>query len=407
MQFALALKIALRYSHSKSPNALIAFINRFSVLGLIIGVASLIVVLSVMNGLEQQLKERVLSLVPHVELTAQHNPVAPDVLQQLSELPQFASRIDFIEVQALLQSPSQLAGVNLHGVSMSALSEHINLSPYIQQGELSTLQAQRFSVALGAPIARQLNVSVGDTIRVIIPSRSRFTPMGQIPLQKLVNVAAIYSSQTSADEATGFMRLADLQRLSRSETATRIFLQEPFALSRFTSALRNDATLSQQFNIERTWRDRQGAFFDAVRMEKTLMSLMLSLVIAVAAFNIVASLIMVVNEKYPDIAILRTQGLAPEVIVMIFIANGVYNALTGTLLGVGLGLFLVFSLNPVLSAVEAPIALAVNGDPLPMVLGWLDVVVIGLGALLLCVIATIAPSLHALRVNPSAVLQSE
>jgi lipoprotein-releasing system permease protein len=394
----IAVQIGLRYAKIKSHNRFAAFINLFSVLGLTLGVLSLIVVIAVMSGLEGQLKGRMLNIIPHVVIAGDAPVTLPaDVLAQTP----------YYETQALLQSSEALAGVVVQGLTTAVLHQQLQLDQYLLSGDLQALDSGRFNVIIGHALARRLQVEVGDQIRIILPSRTRFTPIGRIPTQRLVNVIGIYQMLTNADDYMVFMPASTVAKLMPRAPAEqplaqqRLFLADAFALAEI------EQSLSQAGVSYTTWRDREGAFFDAVRMEKNMMALMLSLVIAVAAFNIIASLVMLVNEKRPDIAILRTQGCTSVDILLIFIITGLANAAKGTLAGCVLGVVIVLGMNPVLILLDTPIALSINGDPVPYVLAWEDVAKVALGALLLCFIATLPPSMQALKMSPAKALQAE
>ena len=391
----ISARIGFRYSHTKNSNSFVAFINFFSVLGLSLGILALIVVLSVMNGLEQQLKERVLGVVPHIVLSSATPQVTLDKLAQHKEI---RARSSFVTTQALIQTPGELNGVMLQGIPNASGP---SLFPLLRQ--LDTLQPRQYNIVLGLALARKLNVEVGDSIRVLIPSVSRFTPLGQVPVQRRVTVSGVFSLQSSADTEMAFMALADVQRLSQQrEPQTRFFLYDAFA---FEQVLADSLSDSEMDYVTATWRSVQGPLFDAVKMEKNMMGMMLLLVIAVAAFNVISALVMVVTEKQSDIAILQTQGFTQSQIVQVFMFNGVFNSLKGTILGTVLGITAVYLLNPLLIFFQVPIALAVTGDPIPVLIAPWQIFGIVVIAILLCLLATIPSALKALKVTPATHLK--
>ena len=391
----ISARIGFRYSHTKNSNSFVAFINFFSVLGLSLGILALIVVLSVMNGLEQQLKERVLGVVPHIVLSSATPQVTLDKLAQHKEVRATSS---FVTTQALIQTPGELNGVMLQGVPNASGP---SLFPLLRQ--LDTLQPRQYNIVLGLALARKLNVEVGDSIRVLIPSVSRFTPLGQVPVQRRVTVSGVFSLQSSADTEMAFMALADVQRLSQQrEPQTRLFLYDAFA---FEQVLADSLSDSEMDYVTATWRSVQGPLFDAVKMEKNMMGMMLLLVIAVAAFNVISALVMVVTEKQSDIAILQTQGFTQSQIVQVFMFNGVFNSLKGTIVGTVLGITAVYLLNPLLIFFQVPIALAVTGDPIPVLIAPWQIFGIVVIAILLCLLATIPSALKALKVTPATHLK--
>lgn len=401
-------RIGYRYSKSKVASSFIALINFFSVFGLCLGVAALIVVLSVMNGLEDQLKQRILGVVPHIVITHQADD-KPIELSQDHQAKHIAS-MPFIQRQALVQSASGLSAINLQGIVPDIMQTASTLNANFVANDLSVLAPKSYHVVIGQALAQKLNVQVGDSLRVILPSTTRFTPFGRVPAQRKVKIAGVFNLQSTEDSQTLFMHLDDVQRLARITPAatvngisesTRWFLDDPFAYLDISNAL------AQQSITHITWRDIQGPLFDAVKMEKNMMALMLLLVIAVAAFNIVSALVMVVIEKTPDIAILRTQGLSAWQIMQIFMFNGLFNGLKGALSGAILGIVMVFALNPLLILLQVPIALSGDGTPVPVLVEWLNILWIVLIALVLCILATIPPALKALSMQPAQSLKYE
>ncbi len=407
-------RIGYRYSKSKVGNSFIALINFFSVLGLGLGVAALIVVLSVMNGLEDQLKQRILGVVPHIVI--EHDtlpnhitlPIAQYLDHELSSA--IVATMPFIERQALIQSSQDLSGVTVQGIEPSIMQSASTLNDNFVFNNLSGLQPGQYNVVIGYALARKLNIQVGDSLRIILPSSSRFTPFGRVPAQRNVKVSGVFSLQSVEDSQTLFMHLEDLHRLARikyqpdnmdTSDSTRWFIEDPFAYQPLSEHL-------HALNIKHTtWRERQGPLFDAVKMEKNMMALMLLLVIAVASFNIISALVMVVIEKTPDIAILRTQGLSAWQVMQIFMFNGLFNGVKGIGAGIFLGVVLVYSLNPLLIMFNVPIALSGDGSPVPVLLKLANIVwIVGI-SLTLCVLATLPPALKALRLLPAQSLKYE
>ena len=407
-------RIGFRYSKSRGNNSFIALINFFSVLGLGLGVAALIVVLSVMNGLEDQLKQRILGVVPHIVIPHASLPqhISYPITDSLSAAQRdtVVASMPFIERQALIQSSQGLSGVSVQGIDPKIMKMASSLNDHFVFNDLSGLQARQYHVVIGYALARKLNVQVGDTLRIILPSSSRFTPFGRVPAQRNVTISGVFSLQSVEDNQTLFMHIEDLHRLARikyrpnvlhSSDSTRWFINDPFTYGLISTTL-------NQLGISHTsWREKQGPLFDAVKMEKNMMALMLLLVIAVAAFNIISALVMVVIEKTSDIAILRTQGLTARQVMQIFMFNGLFNGIKGTGIGMILGLALVFSLNPILLMLNVPIALSGDGTPVPILLKVVHVALIVGISLSLCVLATIPPALTALRLLPAQSLKYE
>ncbi|MCW8108768.1 lipoprotein-releasing ABC transporter permease subunit [Alteromonas ponticola] len=393
--------IALRYSTSGKHKSFVAFINRFSVAGIALGVMALIVVVSVMNGFEGQLKERVLGIAPHVVIKANDSKAIED----LSTFPGVVAAMDFLESEGVVQSRSGLRGVQLQGVDPHIMQEHSIVQSKLLAGQFNHLKRGKYHVVIGRALAVQLDLDVGDRLRLLVAGASIYTPFGRMPAQRLVTVGGIYDVGSQLDDKAIFLHVEDLQKLLRMPSSAprdrRLFLEDAFKYQQVVQALDDLQVASEN------WRTRQGPLFDAVKMEKNMMSMMLLLIIAVAAFNIVSSLVMVVTEKQGDIAILRTQGMPRSQIMSIFIFNGVFNGMKGALIGGVLGILLSTQLNNLLTLLNVPIAFAENGLGVPIDLRWSQIALVMAFSLILCVIASLYPAFKAMSVQPASALQNE
>jgi lipoprotein-releasing system permease protein len=248
-------------------------------------------------------------------------------------------------------------------------------------------------------------VSLGDRLRIISTQASTYGPFGRVPSQRLFSVSGIYDLSSEMDDKVAFVHIDDLSRLLRSRTETvarpRLVLNDAFDYESVASLLIEDG---RQI---RTWRDRQGPFFDAVRMEKNMMALMLALIVAVAAFNIVSSLIMLVTEKRGDIAVLRTQGLDQLGVLWVFIITGLYNGTKGVCIGLVLGFLGVSQLNNLLAMLGVPLAFGEDGQGLPIDVNGMQVTALVVMSLLLCFLATLYPALRSSRIQPAQALKYE
>ena len=404
MYFPLPAFIAYRYAksgpaQSSSQNSFVSFINRFSVAGIALGLTALIIVLSVMNGFEAQLKQRILGIVPHIEINA---PVDESFVMGL---PNVVASMPFREAEAVVQSRSDLRGVQLHGVQADSMAQHTMVAHEMQQGDFASLTAGSYNAIIGRALSMQLNVRAGDKLRVMVAGASVYTPFGRMPSQRLVTISGVFDMGSQMDDKVIYMQLDDVNRLLRDvsgkNTATRLFLDDAF-LYQDTLKPIVEADLPV-----RTWRERQGPLFDAVKMEKNMMFLMLLLIIAVAAFNLVSSLVMVVSEKQGDIAVLQTQGMLPGTIMTVFVLNGLFNGVKGAGIGLVAGVVITLLLNPVMSLLNVPIALSSDGQGLPIDMHWLQIVFVTLFSLLLCIVASIYPARRAMKTQPSQALQNE
>ena len=400
MAYPLSAYIALRYSTAGKHNSFVAFINRFSVAGIALGLMSLIIVLSVMNGFEAQLRQRILGIVPQV---VAHNASVEDVLQL--PLTEVRAASPFREAEGLEQSRQALRGVQLQGVDPATMAKHSIVSDYMLEGNFERLEEIKFGAIISRALAQELSVNVGDQIRVMAAGASVYTPFGRMPSQRLVTIAALFNLGSQLDDKVIYLRLDDLTRLLRkpkdSPADVRLFLNNAFNYQGVV------AELEQAGYSTSNWRARQGPLFDAVKMEKNMMFLMLLLIIAVAAFNIVSALVMVVSEKSGDIAILLSQGMTVATVRAIFMLNGIFNGLKGALIGAVLGILAVVYINDILELLGIYLALSADGPGLPIDMQWHQVVWVTLFSLGLCLLASWYPAQRAMKVQPAKVLQQE
>jgi lipoprotein-releasing system permease protein len=399
MNLPASLRIGLRYSNSKKSNRFIGFINTFSISGIALGLTALIITTSVMNGFEGQLKTRILGVLPHFVVQSEHWQ-APQSLQA-----NLLGQTPFAEMEAVLQSPEALKPVYLNGVIPESFNQYSPLKSQMVHGAVSDLQKGQYHIIVGRTLALNQNLAVGDVIRVIMAGKSIYTPFGRVPAQRKFTITGIFESGSELDGSIAFVHLADLAAVYRERiediSQSRLFLEDPFDYQIIRTQL--DAE-----NVRYTdWRARQGALFDAVKMEKNMMSLMLMLIIAVAAFNIVSSLVMVVNEKQADIAILRTQGMTKYQVLLIFLFNGMANGIKGTVLGLIAGVIIATQLNNIIAFFNLPVAAYLPEGTLPVDMRIAQVLSIAALSLALCVLAAVYPAWQALKTEPATALRDE
>lgn len=391
--------IALRYSRTGTKQSFVAFINMFSIVGITLGIASLIVVISVMNGLEGQLKKRILGLVPHVVVDNREaidlpNSFDADVIAQ----------VPYIEQEVIVQSRTQVAGVYLQGVDTQQTNFSIVANTPVS-GSYADITAGSFKVAISYILASKLDVKIGQQLRLISTSSSTHSILGRIPSQRLVTIAYIFNVESEMDDKVMLMDIQDAARLARKRSTQiqqqRLYLQDAFEYQALASYLE-----SNNYEVH-TWRERQGPLFDAVKMEKNMMALMLLLVIAVAAFNVVSALVMVVAEKKADIAILQTQGMRKGQLMQIFFFNGIFNSLKGVVLGIGLGLLSCYFLNDILELLGTNLAFGENGQGLPIDVQVPQLLAISFGSVAICILASWYPAAKAQAIEPAHSLRSE
>jgi lipoprotein-releasing system permease protein len=392
--------IALRYAKSGTKQSFIAFINRFSIIGITLGITALIIVLSVMNGLEGQLKQRILGILPHIVIDSAEPIDFPEDLTPLIK-----AQVPYAQREIIAQSRSQVAPLFLQGTSTVQAKPFSIVAQTIVSGEWEAMQSGSFNVAISRILARQLNVEIGQQLRVISTNASIYSPLGRIPSQRLVTISTIFDVNSETDDKVMLIHLDDLARLSRMRTENiqqqRVYLNDAFDYYRIVDYLDSQGINSSN------WRVRQGPLFDAVKMEKNMMSLMLLLVIIVAAFNVVSALVMVASEKKSDIAILQTQGMLPQQIMNIFLLNGIFNGLKGVVAGLVLGLLGCTYLNDFLRMAGSNLAFGPNGTGLPIDVQYPQLGFIAIASILLCLIASWYPAKKAQAITPANSLRYE
>jgi lipoprotein-releasing system permease protein len=396
MQVPVSIFIGLRYSQSRKGNAFLSFITLFSVAGIFLGVLALTVVSSVMNGFEGELKKRILGVIPHL-IVHSNDTTLPARLQQ--QFPAIAQISPFLQSEALIQSSKDLTGAMLQGVDVNALPAFLQQS--LQQGDWQDFAASRYQVVLGSALADKLRVRLGQQIRLMLPTGGSYTPLGWMPRQRNFTVAGIFDTGSEVDKVVVLLRLQDLQKLTgNKETAWRLSLHDAFLAPQLQAELSQLDGVSQVTD----WRQSHGKLFSAVAMEKAMMWLMLLLIVAVAAFNIVSALVMMVTEKQREVAILKTQGMTNQQLFYVFAAQGMSHGVTGALTGAVAGVLLTLGLNDLLALLGLQL---VQGMALPVILQWTDVLLIMLSAVLLTALAVIYPAWRAVQVEPATVLRDE
>lgn len=411
----LSLSIGLRYTRAKRRNHFISFISLTSMLGVALGVAALITVLSVMNGFEKELRTRILGMVSHVVITGP-NGILDDwqaVRAQVEKNPRIAGIAPFVEGQAMLTHRNQVRGALVRGILPRQEEQVIELRSKMLAGSLDTLSAGSFRIVLGVDLARALGVFMGDKIILITPHATT-TPAGIIPRLKRVTVAGLFQvGMYEYDSTLAIMHMEDaatLFRIPGKVSGLRLKLHNLFSAPQVVQDLRQ--TLPDKYRAA-DWTSQHANFFRALKTEKIVMFVILLLIVAVAAFNIVSTLVMVVTDKQADIAILRTLGATPATIMGAFMVQGTIVGLIGTLVGIIGGVTLAFNIETIVPQIEAFFGvqfLPANVyyiSELPSELSWNDVLTIGNTAFLLCILATLYPAWRAARIQPIEALRYE
>jgi len=404
--------IGLRYSRSRSRTGFVSFITFFSIIGILLGVASLITVVSVMNGFEGELKKRILGIVPHIIVTAKSESTKNDTFEgwqehqkQLLALPNVTHVTPIIENEALVLSNANLQGVLMQGI-MPEFEQHNIANRHMIQGDFSLLSHTPYSMVIGQSLARKLNIVVGEKIRLVLPNKTIFTPMGRIPMQRTFTLVGVFNVGSQVDDSVIYIHQKSAAKMLRQKGQSishlRVYLTDAFLAQQVIDKI-PQALSSLSFT---PWNESQGTLFNAVSMEKNMIWLMLSLIVAVAAFNIISALVMVVIDKQGEIGILQTFGMDRAGIVKIFITQGLINGFWGTALGVFTGIVLALNLNSLLAFLGLSI-LGAGNQALPIILNISDVVNITLAALSMSFLATLYPAIRASNTQPAEVLSNE
>ncbi|WP_246210689.1 lipoprotein-releasing ABC transporter permease subunit [Vogesella oryzae] len=386
-----------------------------SVIGIALGVAALIVVLSVMNGFQQEIRGRMLSVVSHLEVSSYDGRIGgwQPLAATLAKQPHVLAAAPYVSAQGLLSSGGNVRGAMVRGIDPAAESQVVTLGKQMLRGKLASLQGGDFNIVLGVELARALGVEVGDKVTLITP-QGNVTPAGMMPRLKQFTVSGIFKAgMFEYDASLAMISLRDAQvlfRLGQDVSGVRLKLDDPMLAPQMKVALAPVLTANQ---VATDWTDMNANYFRAVQIEKRMMFIILTLIVAVAAFNLVSTLVMVVTDKQADIAILRTLGASPGSIMKIFVIQGSVAGVMGTIAGVAGGLLLSFNLGTVQHAIESVIGARLLSsdvymiDFLPVDVQPNDVITIAVISLLLSLLATLYPSWRAARTRPAEALRYE
>ncbi|MDE2221269.1 MAG: lipoprotein-releasing ABC transporter permease subunit, partial [Gammaproteobacteria bacterium] len=407
--------LGTRYLLSTQRRGFLSFISVVSMLGLALGVAVLIVVLSVMNGFERELRTRILSVTSHATLMGLDGTL-PDwrAAQRLAQAnPAVVAAVPYIEVQAMLVNGARSAATLLRGVLPAQERRAVSLAQHISGGSIDALAPGSYNIVLGDALAAALGVQIGGSVVLIAPLGS-VTPAGFAPTMRRFRVSGLFhSGMYEYDSALALAPLRDTARIYRlgdAVTGVRLALRDPLAAPRVVRELA--LQIGGGFYVS-DWTRTHASFFRSIQVTKTMMFMILVLVVAVAAFNIVATLVMVVKEKRPAIAILRTLGALPRNVLAIFTVQGALVGLAGTLTGALLGWFVAGHIAAVVAAIERATgeqfldARVYFMSELPAYVEWHDVVKVCAVAFALCALATLYPAWRAALTQPAEALRHD
>lgn len=394
------LYIGLRYMFRRASDRFSRFVSWLATIAITLGVMAMVAVLSVMNGFERELESNILELMPQVLLTTHEGRLDPKHIP--ASVPYTLAGVTHVAPlttgDVVLQSARGVAIGVMLGINPG---DPEPLSHYLLDSWQDDLEAGRYRVILGDELAAALGVKRGNLLRLIVPGVNQLTPMGRIPSQRLFTVACTFSANSEVDGYQLLVNQQDASRLMRYPvgyiTGWRLWLQQPLVVDHLSvQSLPNGL-------VWHDWRERKGELFQAVRMEKNIMCLLLSLIIAVAVFNIITSLGLLVMEKQAEVAILQTQGLTRWQLMLVFIVQGAIAGIVGALLGAALGILLASQLNRLMPA----LGVLLDGVSLPVAIQPLQVAVISLSAIVVTLLSTIYPSWRAAAVHPAKALRYE
>ncbi|WP_175653783.1 lipoprotein-releasing ABC transporter permease subunit [Pseudomonas sp. Marseille-P9899] len=410
----LSIFIGARYTRAKRRNHFISFISMTSMIGLSLGVLAMIVVLSVMNGFQREMSSRILGMVPHATIVGvkpldDWQPVAAAALKN----PEVIAAVPFTEMEGMLSYKGSMQPIKINGIDPEQEGKVSIVAEHIIQGRLEDLKPGEFGVVIGEITARRFRLSVGDKLTLIVPEVSSEAG-GITPRMQRLNVVGIFKVGAELDGSMGMIHVADAAQMQRWEPnqvqSVRLKLKDLYAAPAVSAAI--VAGLGDQYRAD-DWTHTQGSLFSAMKMEKTMIGLLLLMIIAVAAFNIIATLIMVVNDKGADIAILRTIGATPGQIMGAFMVQGSLIGVVGTLIGGVFGVLAALNVSALVGWLER-----ISGQhiftsdvyfisSLPSELQWGDVALICSAGLVMSFLATIYPAWRASQVEPAMALRYE
>ncbi len=409
------LFIGLRYTRAKRRNHFISFITLISMLGMALGVMALIVVLSVMNGFQKEIRARMLGATPHLEVVADGGRIAAwqAVLDRVEHNPQIAAAAPYVSGQGMLSFGQSVQGVMVRGIDPAKETAITELSNKIKVGALADLRSGEFGIVLGVDLARALGVRLGEKIMLITP-QGQITPAGMMPRLKQFRVVGIFEiGMAPYDNNLALINIVDAQKLYQMGSTVTGISAKLHDIDAAASVARDLQHQLPRDLYANDWTHQNSNYFRAVQMEKKMMFIILSLIVAVAAFNIVSTLVMAVTDKQADIAILRTLGASPRSIMKIFIVQGVVIGVVGTLLGSVSGIALALNLDVVVPFIEHLFGVQFLAkdvyyiSELPSDLRYHEVVVVTGISFLISLLATLYPSYRASQTQPAEALRYE
>jgi lipoprotein-releasing system permease protein len=409
--------VGLRYTRAKRKNHFISFISLTSMVGIALGVAALIIVLSVMNGFQAELRNRILGVASHIEITENNN--------QLSQWTALASQVEaqanvqasapYVMAQGMLSYGQAVQGALVRGVLPSEEDKVADLGKNMKAGQLTDLHAGEYNIILGADLAYALGVSIGDKVVLMAP-QGQFTPTGVVPRIKQFKVVGLFQiGMYEYDAGLALIHIDDaakLYRMGDKVSGLRLKIHDLFDAPAMSAKLGDTLMPFGGYYIT-DWTQQHANFFKAIQLEKRVMFIILTLIVAVAAFNIVSTLVMAVTDKRADIAIMRTLGASPRSIMQIFIIQGALIGIIGTFFGAILGIMIALNIDIIVPFIENLFQVQFLAkdvyyiSELPSKLEWNDAITIVITSVVLSLLATLYPSYKASKINPAEALRYE
>ena len=413
------LAISLRYTRTRRGDRFVSFISLSSMLGIALGVTALIVVLSVMNGFQNELRQRILGVASHIEVTGENNQLAHWQSLQTTitrHVPAVQHVAPYINAQGMIGFGQNVQGTIVRGILPAQEEQVADMAHHMVIGKLDKLQANTYGIILGAELVNTLGIGIGDKVTLLAP-QAQFTPLGVMPRLKQFTLVGVFQvGMYEYDAGLALIHMEDartLYRMNNMVSGLRLKLYDLFQAPAVAQTIERMLNQTTPQVIVRDWGMQHANFFKAVQLEKRVMFIILTLIIAVAAFNIVSTMVMVVTDKRADIAILRTLGARPNSILWIFMMQGMLIGIIGTISGVVLGVLIATHIDTIVPFIEHLFQVQFLAkdvyyiSELPSQLVWHDVASIALMSLMLSFIATMYPSWRATKTNPADVLRHE
>lgn len=411
------LFVGFRYTRAKRKNHFISFISLTSMVGIALGVAALIIVLSVMNGFQAELRSRILGVASHIEITENGNQLSQwqALASQVGAQPNVQASAPYVMAQGMLSNGQAVQGALVRGVLPSEEDKVADLGKNMKTGQLGDLRAGAFNIILGADLAYALGVTVGEKVVLMAP-QGQFTPTGVVPRIKQFKVVGLFQiGMYEYDAGLALIHIKDaakLYRMGDNVSGLRLKIDNLFDAPTMTEQLGKQLAPQDAYYIT-DWTQQHANFFKAIQLEKKVMFIILTLIVAVAAFNIVSTLVMAVTDKRADIAIMRTLGASPRSIMQIFIIQGALIGIVGTFFGAILGVVIALNIDVIVPFIENLFHVQFLAkdvyyiSDLPSKLEWNDTMTIIITSFVLSLIATLYPSYKASKINPAEALRYE